>query len=401
LKRPPRRLLVRGGALALAAAFAVNLLPQFSLVSCSTWPGWFRAAAQGITICAGCSCYRGAERDRCEAEERAAYERANPARGQIEGVCYAAQYKWEQDPSTRQQVQRIRMPIYSRVRYNETRVDGFGEVQEAWREFVRANYGSEYPETDGWSWAPTCASLSSPRYSEAQNWTNAQARTTYQRVFLPAYGVADTPEERAAEARAQAEREARAAEEKRLADAKAAEEARRRAAAEAARRQEVNAIAQQIGPGKTAAAERLQKLNEEAAAFRPKPQPTPSATPTQASAPRQCTQRQGTQPVSFTADTREKAEAGVLRSRGVPGGSESIVSSSVSGASCTQRNQLQLKGPPVGNCLACISEQMAINLYGYVPGQGYPPPKTEWVCKATVTFVAERCGSGPSKVSAQ
>ena len=66
-----------------------------------------------------------------------------------------------------------------------------------------------------------------------------------------------------------------------------------------------------------------------------------------------------------------------------------------------QRNGMYIKPPPVGTCLSCIDEKMAINLYGYVPGQGYPPPKTEWVCKAIMTYVAERCGSGTSKVSAQ
>ena len=84
----------------------------------------------------------------------------------------------------------------------------------------------------------------------------------------------------------------------------------------------------------------------------------------------------------------------------MPGGSESIVSSTVSGASCTQRTQFEMKPPPVGNCLACITEKQAM-AFGYVPGKGYPPPKTEWVCKATITYVAERCGSGTSKVSAQ
>jgi hypothetical protein len=400
--------LVRAGTLALAALALVTLVVPFAkrpadrAVPSSVFNDYFAARGQGISICGGCSCGTRAEQLQCEADQRAAYERANPPRGQIEGVCYAAQYRWEQDPATRQQVQRLRTPIYSKVRYTETQVDGFRTVGAAWSEFVAANYKVDYPDGDGWNWTYTCAALSSPRYSEEQNWARAQAQTTYQRVFMPTYGVADTPEERAAEAKAQAERDAREAEQKRIAEAKAAEEARLRAAAEAARRQQVNAIAQQIGPGKTAAAERLHELNQQAAQFRPKSaQPTPAATPTPASTPRQCTQRQGTQPASFTADTREKAEAGVLRSRGVPGGSESIVSSSVSGASCTQRNQLHMKPPPVGNCLSCITEQQAINMFGYVPGKGYPPAKTEWVCKATVTYVAERCGSGPSKVSAQ
>lgn len=409
--RLPERVLIRAGTLVLAALALVTLVvpytnrPADRAVPSSVFNDYFAARGQGVSICGGCSCGTRAEQLQCEADQRAAYERANPPRGQIEGVCYAAQYRWEQDPATRQQVQRLRMPVYSKVRYTETLVDGFRTVGAAWSEFVATSYKAQYPDGDGWNWTYTCAALNSPRFSEDQNWARAQAQTTYQRIFMPTYGVADTPEERAAEAKAKAERDAREAEQKRIAEAKAAEEARLRAAAEEARRQRVNAIAQQIGPGKTAAAERLAQLNEEAVKFRPQPRPTasakPAATPTPASTPRQCTQRQGTQPASYTADTREKAEAGVLRSRGVPGGSESIVSSSVSAASCTQRNQLYIKPPPVGTCLSCVDEKLAINLYGYVPGKGYPPPKTEWVCKATVTYVAERCGSGPSKVSAQ
>ena len=425
------RVLVRGGALARAALALVALVvplaktPEDRSVPSSVFTDYF--AARGQSYCWGdcpasaprtcisgdCPCFDEPYRTQCFAERKSSFASQNPPRGEITGVCWAALGKWERDPQTGQQAFRTRSPIYSRVRFNETqtlskwarddRDAGFEvEVGLAWSEFVQQNYAAEHPATDGWSWSTSCVSLSSPRNTEAQTWARAQEQATYQRVFLPTYGIADTPEERAAEAKAKAEREARAAELKRIADAKAAEEARQRAAAEAARRQQVNAIAQQIGPGKSAAAERLHELNQQAAQFRPKPQPTPSASPTQASAPRQCTQRQGTQPASFTANTREAAEAGVARARGVPGGSESIVSSSVSGSSCAQRNQLQLKPPPVGNCLACIDEKMAINLYGYVPGQGYPPPKVEWVCKATVTYTAERCGSGgPSKVSAQ
>jgi hypothetical protein len=426
-------MLVRGGALALAALALVALVVPFAkgpddrTVPSSVFTDYF--AARGQSYCWGdcpagtartcisgdCPCFDEPYRTQCFAERKSSFESQNPPRGEITGVCWASLGKWERDQSGKE-VFRTRSPIYSKVRFNETqtlskwarddRDAGFEvEVGQAWSEFVQQTYSAEFPATDGWNWSTSCVSLSSPRRTEDQNWAKAQEQASYQRVFMPTFGVADTLEERAAEAKAKAEREARAAEQKRIADAKAAEEARQRAAAEAARRQRVNAIAQEIGPGKTAAAERLVQLNEEAAKFRPQPRPTasatPAATPTPASTPRQCTQRQGTQPASYTADTREKAEAGVLRSRGVPGGSESIVSSSVSGASCTQRNQFYMKPPPVGTCLACVDEKLAINLYGYVPGKGYPPPKTEWVCKATVTFVAERCGSGTSKVSAQ
>lgn len=188
-------------------------------------------------------------------------------------------------------------------------------------------------------------------------------------------------------------------------DAKANADAyRKRAEAEAARKAElarieaerqrkIDAIAQQLGPTKRAEAERLQRMNEEIAALRPKS--------TSASKPRQCTQRQGIQQVSSSASTREAAEKSVSRSRATPGGSESILSSSVGGASCIQRNMSEFPKPPVGTCLACISEWMATNYFGWVRGQGYPPPKTEWVCTASVTYTAERCGKGESKVLAQ
>ena len=431
--RLSRRVLIRAGTLVLAALALVTLAVPFAkgpddrTVPSSVFTDYF--AARGQSYCWGdcpagtartcisgdCPCFDEPYRTQCFAERKSSFDSQNPPRGEITGVCWAALGKWERDPQSGQQVYRTRSPIYSKVRFNETqtlskwarddRDAGFEvEVGPAWSEFVQQNYAAENPATDGWSWSTSCVSLSSPRNTEDQNWTKAQEQASYQRVFMPTYGVADTPEERAAEAKAKAEREARAAEQKRIADAKAAEEARQRAAAEEARRQRVAAIAREIGPGKTAAAERLLQLNEEAAKFRPQPRPTasatPAATPTPASKPRQCTQRQGTQPASNVADTREKAEAGVLRARAVPGGSESIVSSTVSGASCTQRTQFEMKPPPVGNCLACITEKQAM-AFGYVPGKGYPPPKTEWVCKATITYVAERCGSGTSKVSAQ
>jgi hypothetical protein len=40
-------------------------------------------------------------------------------------------------------------------------------------------------------------------------------------------------------------------------------------------------------------------------------------------------------------------------------------------------------------------------MFGWVPGSGWPAPKTEYVCKVSVIVVAERCGSGTSKVSSQ
>ena len=271
-------MLIRAGTLVLAALALVTLAVPFAkgpddrTVPSSAFTDYF--AARGQSYCWGdcpagtartcisgdCPCFDEPYRTQCFAERKSSFDSQNPPRGEITGVCWAALGKWERDAQSGQQVYRTRSPIYSKVRFNETqtlskwarddRDAGFEvEVGPAWSEFVQQNYAAENPATDGWSWSTSCVSLSSPRNTEDQNWTKAQEQASYQRVFMPTYGVADTPEERAAEAKAKAEREARAAEQKRIADAKAAEEARQRAAAEEARRQRVAAIAREIGPG--------------------------------------------------------------------------------------------------------------------------------------------------------
>lgn len=379
------------------------------------------ASARRVCLSGDCPCFDEPYRTQCFAERKANFERDNPPRGEITGVCWAVLGKSERDPQSGQQVFRTRSPVYTRVRFDETQVlsewvgddreAGFEvEVGPAWHEFIQQNYAADFPAGEGWNWSTRCVSLNSPRRTEDQDWARAQEQATYQRVFLPGYGVADTPEERALEAflaaeRAEREAARRAEEERRrqVAEARAAEEARQRAAAEAARQaeiarveaarqQRVDAIAEQIGPGKRAEAERLQRMNDQLAALRPKPRPTPA---------RQCTQRAGIQRVSATRDTREAAEAEVARARATPGGSETIVANRVSGASCEQRTEAQImRPPPVGTCLACISEQQATAL-GWVKGTGWPPPRVEWVCTATIDYTAERCGSGTSTVTAQ
>ena len=240
------RILVRGGALALAALALVALVvplaktPDDRSVPSSVFTDYF--AARGQSYCWGdcpasaprtcisgdCPCFDEPYRTQCFAERKSSFASQNPPRGEITGVCWAALGKWERDPQSGQQAFRTRSPIYSRVRFNETqtlskwarddRDAGFEvEVGPAWSEFVQQNYAAENPATDGWSWSTSCVSLSSPRNTEDQNWTKAQEQASYQRVFMPTYGVADTPEERAAEAKAKAEREARAAEQKRIA----------------------------------------------------------------------------------------------------------------------------------------------------------------------------------------
>jgi hypothetical protein len=267
-----------------------------------------------------CPCFDEPHQTQCFAQRKANFDRENPPRGELTGVCWAVQGRWERDAQSGNEVYRTRSPVYSRVRYNETqtlskwarddRDAGFEvEVEAAWKKFVQDNYGPDFPATGGWNWATRCVSLNRPRKTEDKDWAKAQEEATYQRVFLPTYGIADTPEERALEAKLAAERKAKEAEIARQEDikrkeaaARAAEAERQRLAAEAARKAElaraeaerqrkVDAIAQQLGPGKREAAERLQKMNEELAALRPKPKPVSSArqAPKTNQTSRQCT----------------------------------------------------------------------------------------------------------------
>jgi hypothetical protein len=258
--------------------------------------------AQRVCISGDCPCFDEPYQTQCFAERKSSFQASNPPRGELTGVCWANLYKWERDPTTDKQVMRVRSPIYSHVKFNETEVlstwardardAGFEvEVRPAWEKFVKEQYGADVPAGEGWSWSQNCVSLSSPRRNEDREWASAQEQANYQRVFMPTYGIADTPEERALEAKLAAEREARekarlaeVARQKQIAEAKAAEEARKRAEAEAARQAElarieaarqakVDAIAQQIGPGKSAEAERLARMNDQLAALRPKPRP--------------------------------------------------------------------------------------------------------------------------------
>ncbi|MFA9200810.1 MAG: hypothetical protein ACEQR8_06420, partial [Cypionkella sp.] len=356
-----RRFFFRIGMLALAAlvlaltATVTRKEPE-STVPSSAISDYFAARAQDycwgncpstaqrVCFSGDCPCFDEPYRTQCFADRKASFQRDNPPRGELVGVCWAFQGKWERDPAGKE-VFRTRSPIYSKVRFNERqtlskwarddRDAGFEtEVGGAWHQFVQANYAADFPNADGWSWSTKCVSTDRPRKTEDQEWAKAQQQATYQRVFMPTFGIADTPEERALEAKLAKERAAKAAEEKRIADAKAAEAARINAAAEAKRRAEVAAMEAALGPGKRAAAERLLAMNAEVAKYRPKQPlaiaPKPGATPSPApSPPRQCTRRQGTQPVSHTAAAREAAEAGIARARGTPGGSETIVQSSV------------------------------------------------------------------------
>lgn len=293
---------------ALLCIVGVSLEPAFTERDHSTGGGQSQLAlpmvrpaslaAQGITFCGSCGC--GYNRQQCYDKRKAEFEAANVPRGEVTGVCYAYRFRW--DWVNGQQIQRTDTPIFTRVRFNETEVldrefhgrdAGFYyAVEPVWREFIM----TQASEADGWRWSSNCVVLSNPRSKENERWTRAQQEQTFQRVFMPTYGIADTPEERALEAKLAAERKAKEAEiarqeevKRKEAAARAAEAERQRLTAEAARKAElaraeaerqrkVDAIAQQLGPGKREAAERLQKMNEELAALRPKPKPVSSAT---------------------------------------------------------------------------------------------------------------------------
>lgn len=56
--------------------------------------------------------------------------------------------------------------------------------------------------------------------------------------------------------------------------------------------------------------------------------------------------------------------------------------------------------PPVGNCLACISEELAAKFYGWKKGVGYPAPvkeKTKWACSVTAKCNVSKCGNKATK----
>jgi hypothetical protein len=160
-------------------------------------------------------------------------------------------------------------------------------------------------------------------------------------------------------------------------------------------KRKVDVIANQIGPGKQAAAEKLSTMNEQLRALRPKPRP------------RQCASRSFSQTMSNSSANQgnayDRLMAAIAMKTGANiTGSESVVSMTATGApSCSRQSVVDpMPKPPVGDCLACISESQA-KLLGYIPGKGWPPPNSEWVCKVAVQVVAEKCSSGPSSVTSQ
>lgn len=147
-------------------------------------------------------------------------------------------------------------------------------------------------------------------------------------------------------------------------------------------------------PARRAEAERFVRMQEDAQKARDK---LPK---------RNCTSRTWSQPIASSGKTRQAAFdqlTGTVRMQSGCniGGSETVLSMSLAtAANCSERTLPSMKPPPIGTCLACITQQQAISL-GYVPGKGWPPPPKEWVCKATASCAAEKCGSGTGKVSNQ
>ena len=174
----------------------------------------------------------------------------------------------------------------------------------------------------------------------------------------------------------------------------AAERERARQQAEHDRKVDAQLASMGGNPARRAEAERFVRMKEEAEKARAK---IPK---------RQCTSRTWSQPFSTSGSTRDAAFASLTgavdRKSGCSiGGSETLLSmSQATAANCSERALPSIKPPPVGTCLACITEKQAIAL-GYVPGKGWPPAKKEWVCKATVSCAAEKCGTGSSTVSGQ
>ena len=208
-----------------------------------------------------------------------------------------------------------------------------------------------------------------------------------------------TPEERDAEdkqLREEAENKRKAAAtEQEAAAAKAQQEREQR---EAAHKAAVDAQMDKFGLNerRRAEAERLEAMRVAAEKARPKPK----------APPRQCTRRAFSQLLTNTASSQSVASqsltTAIARKSGANiGGSESVISMTGGTPVCTQKTAFEPKLPPVGKCLACITEWQAAEFYGWVRGKGYPPPKVEWICQATVQITAERCGTGTSKVSNQ
>lgn len=396
----------------LLAALLVGIFPQFpGVVTIALAPA---ARAQGLRLCIGDDVYRYCEGPcksaQCFADEKRASQ-PPPPRGRVEVFCRYSH--WIQ----RNDYYRPRTDLtffYARFQYDEVESRAVeAALSRAWSDHVKSTQAAPQPalrpgeklDSGGGCAIYSDGSKDFRKRDSLAVETDGSDLPIQRLDWIGAARPLSAAERAAAEKAEAARAVAEATQRREAADRAAAAEAKR-LAAEAARKAEaarvegerqskVDAIASQIGPGKRAAAERLARMNEELAALRPKPKVQP----------RQCTTRSFSQVLTNTASSQSTASqslaTAIARKSGANiGGSESVVSMTGGAPSCTQETVLTMKPPPVGKCLACISEALAAQ-FGWVPGKGYPPPKVEWVCKATVQVTAEKCGTGSAKVSAQ
>jgi hypothetical protein len=202
-----------------------------------------------------------------------------------------------------------------------------------------------------------------------------------------------TPEERAAEdARLAEERKAAEAERQRAA-AEAAARAkaeRERVAAEHKAKIDAQMQALNLPESRRKEAERLNAMREAAEKARPKP---PA---------KMCKSRL----LNAFAETNGKSQAEAMSAM-MAAVAHDCQARTGSGANSAAAPKCKLnKGyreayPPVGKCLACITEAQATSL-GWVKGKGWPPPEPDyWTCSATAQCSKPLNDCGGAKVSAQ
>lgn len=160
-----------------------------------------------------------------------------------------------------------------------------------------------------------------------------------------------------------------------------------RAAREAEFRRQVDIEVARLGEHRRAEAERFVRMRMRAEEARGPVRPEQS---------RACTSRVFTQPFTSTASTRERAqssiEASVSRLSGCNiTGSETITAMASAGVmQCSERRVPAITPPRVGDCLSCLSPELARS-QGWTPERGWPAPPTEWECTAQIQCSVERC----------
>jgi hypothetical protein len=160
-----------------------------------------------------------------------------------------------------------------------------------------------------------------------------------------------------------------------------------RAAREREFRRQVDIEVARLGEHRRAEAERFVRMRMRA---------TEARGPVQPETSRVCTSRVFSQPFTSTASTRERAqssiEASISRRTGCNiTGSETITAmASVGVMQCSQRRVPAMTPPRVGDCLSCLSPELARS-QGWTPERGWPAPPTEWVCTAPIQCSVERC----------